>query len=65
MSHSGKTNKSFLKRIKISGTGKIMKRPPGQNHFNSRESSNKTRAKHGEVQGPAELNQKVKELIFN
>jgi len=64
MSHSGKTNKSFLKRIKISGTGKIMKRHPGQNHFNAKDSGNATRAKHNEKVGPHELNDKVKALIF-
>lgn len=65
MSHSGKTNKSFAKRIKISGTGKIMKRPPGQNHFNSKDSGNGTRGKHGDVVGPHELTDKAKALIFN
>lgn len=42
-----------------------MKRHPGQNHFNAKDSSNKTRAKHGFKQGPHELIDKVKALIFN
>ncbi len=33
-----KTNKSFLKRLKITKTGKILKRKAGFNHFNSRQS---------------------------
>jgi len=61
----GKTNKSFLKRIKVSGTGKIMKRPPGQNHFNARASGQQTRDKKGDVQVPHELSKKYKALIFN
>lgn len=33
-----KTNKSYLKRLKITKKGKILSRAKGQNHFNSRES---------------------------
>ena len=62
---SNKTNKSFLKRIHITGTGKIMKRPPGQNHFNSKASGQQGRDKKGSVVGPHELINKVKALIFN
>ena len=65
MSFTGKTNKSLAKRIKISGTGKIMKRPPGQNHFNSKATGNQTRNKRGNVQGPKELTDTVKAIIFN
>ena len=32
-----KTNKSFTKRIKITRTGKLVGRKPGQNHFNAKE----------------------------
>ncbi|MDE2071252.1 MAG: 50S ribosomal protein L35 [Patescibacteria group bacterium] len=35
-----KTNKSFLKRIKITRTGKLVARKPGQNHFNAKERRN-------------------------
>lgn len=63
--HSGKTKKAFSKRIKITGTGKIMKRPPNQSHFNARADGNQTRGKHGDVQGPRELIDKAKALIFN
>ncbi|MEK9157609.1 MAG: 50S ribosomal protein L35 [Patescibacteria group bacterium] len=65
MANSGKTNRSLLKRIKITGTGKIMKRHPGQNHFNAKDSGNGTRGKHGSKQAPHELIDKVKALIFN
>jgi ribosomal protein L35 len=32
-----KTNKAFTKRLKITRTGKIIARRPGQNHFNAKE----------------------------
>ena len=35
-----KTNKSFMKRLRVTKTGKIMSRKAGQNHFNSKESRN-------------------------
>ena len=65
MTHSGKTKKALMKRIKISSTGKIMKRPPHQNHFNAKDSGNQTRGKHGDVEAPHDLTDKVKALIFN
>lgn len=33
-----KTNKSFTKRLKVTKTGKILARKPGQNHFLAKES---------------------------
>jgi ribosomal protein L35 len=57
-----KTNKSMMKRIKITGTGKIMKRPPGQNHFNAKASGQQSRNKRGDVVVPRELINKVKAL---
>jgi ribosomal protein L35 len=33
-----KTNKSFIKRLKITRRGKVVARKPGQNHFNAKES---------------------------
>ncbi len=41
-----KTNKSFSKRIRVTKHGKLVVRKPGQNHFNAKESGNKTRAKN-------------------
>lgn len=40
-----KTRKSILKRIKITKSGKILRRPVGQNHFNVKASGKKTLAK--------------------
>lgn len=33
-----KTNKSFSSRLRVTRTGKVMARIPGQNHFNAKES---------------------------
>lgn len=59
-----KTKKALLKRIKITGTGKIMKRPPRQNHFNAKDSGNQTRQKRGDKVGPRELIHSAKALGF-
>jgi ribosomal protein L35 len=34
-----KSNKSYLKRFKITRNKKIISRKPGQNHFNSKENA--------------------------
>ena len=65
MANSGKTKKALSKRIKITGTGKITKRHPGQNHFNAKDSGDATRRKHKDKRAPFELIDKVKALIFN
>ncbi len=36
-----KTNKSFLKRLKVTKNGKIIGRKPGLNHFNAKTSRSK------------------------
>lgn len=41
-----KTNKSYLKRFKITRNGKILARRPGQNHFNAKERTATSMAKH-------------------
>ncbi|MDA1038264.1 MAG: 50S ribosomal protein L35 [bacterium] len=40
-----KTHKALSKRVKITGTGKVLKRTAGQDHFNSQESGKTTRNK--------------------
>ena len=44
-----KTNKSFLKRLRVTRNGKIVGRKIGQNHFNAKTSGNTTRNKRAEV----------------
>lgn len=44
-----KTNKSYLKRIRVTRNGKLIARAKGQNHFNAKQSGNKRRAKRAQV----------------
>jgi len=55
-----KTHKALMKRIKITGTGKMLKRKAGQGHFNSRESGDTTRLKRTDVGVPKTLRGAVK-----
>ncbi len=43
-----KSNKALTKKIKVSKTGKVKRRSTGQNHFNAKESGNKTRSKRSD-----------------
>ena len=40
-----KTRKSLIKKIKVTGSGKLKTRATGQNHYNSRDTGSQTRAK--------------------
>lgn len=40
-----KTNKTFMKRIKVTKNGKIKTRSKGQNHFNAKEGRRRQLAK--------------------
>jgi len=53
-----KTHKATVKRFKITGCGKILKRKAGQDHFNSRESGVVTRQKRRDI-GIAETEHKI------
>ena len=53
-------NNSLKKRIKITGTGKILKRKPGQNHFRARKSGSKKMGLRKEKQAPNVLKKFVK-----
>ncbi|MCX6787335.1 MAG: 50S ribosomal protein L35 [Candidatus Kaiserbacteria bacterium] len=44
-----KTNKSYSKRIRVTRTGKLMARKPGQDHFNAKQSGSERRGKRGAV----------------
>lgn len=52
--NAAKTRKSLSKRFKITKTGKVLRRIPGQNHFRSKKSGKLIRLKRGwaEVSGP-------------
>ena len=44
-----KTNKSYLKRIRVTRTGKLMVRKAGQDHFNAKSSGSKRSAKRRSI----------------
>lgn len=44
-----KTNKSYLKRFRVTKNGKLVGRKSGQNHFNAKGSGNAVRRKHRSV----------------
>lgn len=44
-----KTNKSYLKRIKVTKNGKLVTRKIGQNHFNAKNRTNTTLKKRKAV----------------
>ncbi len=44
-----KTNKSYSKRIRVTKTGKLIARRPGQNHFNAKERGNTKSSKRRTV----------------
>ncbi len=43
-----KTRKALIKKITVSKNKKVRRRSTGQNHFNGKESGNKTRAKRSD-----------------
>ena len=58
-----KTHKATAKRVRITSTGKVLKRKAGQDHFNSRESGNVTRNKRTDLQMPKTLQKTIKSLL--
>jgi large subunit ribosomal protein L35 len=57
-----KTHKGTSKRIKKTGSGKLMTRKTGQNHFNSRESGKTTKNKRRDTM-LGRVHQKLHSLI--
>ena len=45
-----KTNKSYLKRVKITKSGKLLTRKAGQDHFNAKESNRHSTGKGGKAE---------------
>ena len=58
-----KAHKTISKRVKVTKTGKIMKRKAGQDHFNSRESGNTTRNKRRDISVSTSYDRNIKQLI--
>jgi ribosomal protein L35 len=59
-----KSKKSFLKRFKVTSTGKMLHRPIAQNHFNAKEGGAKTRNKRKKKEFIIR-NKKLKKLGLN
>ena len=60
-----KTHKTISKRVKITKSGKMLKRKAGQGHFNSRERGNTTRNKRRDINVPKRYIRNIKSLIPN
>ena len=55
-----KTKRAVAKRFKITKKGKVIARTANQDHFNSRESGNKTRAKRSDKQITSGIKKSIK-----
>ena len=51
-----KTNKSFLKRLRVTKKGKVIARVPGHNHFNAKESGTGRQARRRQTSFHAAMN---------
>lgn len=58
-----RTHKSIIKRLKITGGGKVLHRTCGQNHFNSRESGKTTKNKRKNKQLSKNFRKTIKQII--
>ena len=58
-----KTRQSIAKRFKITKTGKILKKPSGQDHFNAREAGKITRNKRGFVETATSNNNQIRKAL--
>jgi len=60
-----KTRKSLLKRIKITGRKRILKRKIHQGHFNAKDSGNQTRGKRKDKRMTPVDSKKIKKVLPN
>jgi large subunit ribosomal protein L35 len=58
-----KTHKAFSKRVRVTKTGKILKRYCGQDHFNARDAGKITRKKRRDTMLPKAHAKAVKTLL--
>jgi len=58
------TKKSLLKRIKVTGRGKFLRRRTKQDHFNAKDPGKKTRQKRG-VFSIAKPDQKIVKVLLS
>ncbi len=58
-----KTRKTLAKKVKITGTGKVLRRTTGQNHFNAKESGKVTRAKRNDRSIPKTESKNIRRAL--
>lgn len=58
-----KNKKALLKRLKITSTGKVLKRRAGQNHFNAKDSGATKMHKRGTETAPPEYRDQFRALL--
>ena len=58
-----KTKKAVAKRFKITKTGKVIARSANQDHFNSSESGNITRAKRSDKKITSGVKKSIKRML--
>lgn len=58
-----KTKKSFAKRIKVTKTGKLLKRHGGQDHFNARDTGKQTKKKRRDTSMSESYRHSLKSLL--
>jgi len=58
-----KTRKSIKKRFKITKTGKVLRRPVGQDHYRAKKSGKKKRQSRKWVEVSKEEAKKIKKLL--
>ena len=58
-----KTKKSIAKRVKLTKTGKLIKKKAGQSHFNIKESGKIKRNKRRNVPMPKGVHSTIKKFI--
>ncbi len=63
MPKTHKSNRSLAKRVKITGTGKILKRQQGQSHFNAKESGRTGLHKRGQKLSPVQFAKSFQALM--
>lgn len=59
-----KSNKSFLKRLRVTKKGKIIARVPGHNHFNAKRSGGEKQRKSRSVDFHATMSNSDKSRFF-
>lgn len=59
-----KTRKSLVKKIRVTGSGKLKRRGTGQNHYNSRDTGKAGRAKKLDQSVPAATARSIKKVLL-